>query len=91
MFLWILILQINAHDNWVNAVNITPDGKTIVSASADKTIKVWNINTGKLQHTHKSTLFMLNSYLCFRLLYSTVLSCILFQTSNRSPIAMVQD
>ena len=33
-----------AHDNWILSVAISSDGKKIVSASADKTIKIWNLN-----------------------------------------------
>ncbi len=39
------------HSHWVLAVSISPDGKTLVSGSADKTIKVWSLETGKLIHT----------------------------------------
>ena len=37
----------NAHSNWVTSVAFSPDGSTIVSGSADKTIKVWDaVNFG---------------------------------------------
>ncbi|NES65413.1 MAG: WD40 repeat domain-containing protein, partial [Okeania sp. SIO2D1] len=39
------------HDDLVNSVSISNDGKTIVSGSFDKTIKVWNLETGELIHT----------------------------------------
>ena len=32
----------NAHNNWVLSVAFSPDGSSIVSGSADKTIKVWD-------------------------------------------------
>ena len=32
----------SAHSNQVTSVAFSPDGKTIVSGSADKTIKVWD-------------------------------------------------
>ena len=32
----------SAHGHWVMSVAFSPDGKTIVSGSADKTIKVWD-------------------------------------------------
>jgi WD40 repeat protein len=40
------------HDECVNAIAITPNGKCLVSASKDKTIKVWNLERG----TEKITL-----------------------------------
>ncbi|MCU0516729.1 MAG: protein kinase [Oscillatoria sp. Prado101] len=39
------------HTDWVDSVAISPDGKTLVSGSYDKTIKIWNLGTGKLQKT----------------------------------------
>ena len=35
----------NAHSGWVRSVAFSPDGKTIVSGSADKTLKVWDAGT----------------------------------------------
>ncbi len=35
----------------MNAVAISPDGETIVSASGDSTARVWNATTGALLHT----------------------------------------
>ena len=32
----------SAHSHWVMSVAFSPDGKTIVSGSCDKTIKVWD-------------------------------------------------
>jgi RNA polymerase sigma factor (sigma-70 family) len=45
------------HAGWVNAVAFAPDGKTLVSGSRDRTIRRWELATGKelgrLQgHTH---------------------------------------
>ena len=31
----------NAHSGCINSVGFSPDGKTIVSGSNDKTLKVW--------------------------------------------------
>ena len=41
------------HTSWVNAVTITPDNKTVVSGSADKTIRLWDLQTGKSRQTIK--------------------------------------
>jgi WD40 repeat protein len=34
------------HDNWIRALVFHPSGKYLLSASDDKTIKVWELNTG---------------------------------------------
>ena len=35
----------SAHSDWVHSVAFSPDGKTIVSGSNDKTLKVWDAGT----------------------------------------------
>jgi len=35
----------------VESVAISPDGQTLASGSKDKTIKLWNLQTGKLRST----------------------------------------
>lgn len=42
-----LMLDTGGHMAKVNGLAITPDGKQIVSGSQDKTIRVWDIETGK--------------------------------------------
>ncbi len=37
---------LTGHSDSVNAVAITPDGKQAVSASRDKTLKLWDLATG---------------------------------------------
>ncbi len=39
--------QLYGHQDWVMSVSFSPDGKTLVSGSADNTIKFWNLETGK--------------------------------------------
>ncbi len=48
-----LIRTLEGHSDWVRSVTISEDGHTIVSGSADKTMKVWNLKTGELLHTLK--------------------------------------
>ncbi|MFW6357854.1 MAG: protein kinase domain-containing protein [Chroococcales cyanobacterium] len=42
---------LNGHTSFVNTIIISPDGKTLISGSADKTIKIWDIATGQELHT----------------------------------------
>lgn len=37
----------NYHDSWINALTISPNHKLVASGSYDKTIRVWEIETGK--------------------------------------------
>ncbi|MBD2067173.1 NACHT domain-containing protein [Leptolyngbya sp. FACHB-671] len=39
------------HESRVWSIAFSPDGKTLVSGSEDKTIKLWNANTGECQQT----------------------------------------
>jgi WD40 repeat protein len=38
---------LTGHSSFINYLVINPDGQTLASASADKTIKVWNLATGQ--------------------------------------------
>ncbi|BAZ29595.1 serine/threonine protein kinase with WD-40 repeats [Cylindrospermum sp. NIES-4074] len=46
-----LVKTLTEYSGDVNAVAISPDGKTFVSGSDDKTIKIWNLQTGELKST----------------------------------------
>ena len=39
--------RLETHSNQVLSVSFSPDGKTLASGSGDKTIKLWDITTGK--------------------------------------------
>jgi WD40 repeat protein len=45
--------RLEGHDNSVRSVSFSPDGKTLASGSQDKTIKLWNLETGKEIRTLK--------------------------------------
>jgi len=44
---------LEGHNSSVYSVNFSPDGKTLASGSADNTIKLWNLETGKEIRTLK--------------------------------------
>ncbi len=46
-----LLRTLTGHTHWVNAVAVTPDGQWAVSASDDRTLKVWDLERGKELHT----------------------------------------
>lgn len=44
------LLTLSGHPKQVNAVALTPDGRRLLTASHDGTIRVWDANTGEAQH-----------------------------------------
>ncbi|MFM6726125.1 MAG: WD40 repeat domain-containing protein, partial [Dolichospermum sp.] len=44
---------LTGHSDYVNAIAVTPDGKTVISGSDDNTIKIWNLETGRKKFTFK--------------------------------------
>ncbi|HBE20015.1 MAG TPA: hypothetical protein DEG17_00540 [Cyanobacteria bacterium UBA11149] len=44
---WQCVKVLKGHTASVNTIAISPDGETIVSGSDDKTVSLWNLNTGK--------------------------------------------
>ena len=52
---------LKGHSNWVDSVAYSPDGQTVASGSNDKTIKLWNVKTGKLLQTFEGHSKWVNS------------------------------
>jgi WD40 repeat protein/serine/threonine protein kinase len=46
-----LIRTLEGHSNWVTAAALTPDGGQIVSASYDRTLRVWDLESGRSLRT----------------------------------------
>ncbi|HEY6410061.1 MAG TPA: NB-ARC domain-containing protein, partial [Ktedonobacteraceae bacterium] len=46
-----LIRTLQGHTSWVSGCAVSPDGAFIVSASSDKTLKVWDARTGEARLT----------------------------------------
>jgi hypothetical protein len=46
-----LLRTLEGHAHWVSAVALTPDGTRAISASADRTLRVWDLASGELLRT----------------------------------------
>jgi WD40 repeat protein len=46
-----LVRTLEGHSTWINGVALTPDGKRAVSASHDKTLKLWDLDSGEALRT----------------------------------------
>ena len=51
------VTGLNAHRDWVQAVDVSPDGTRIATGSDDKTVCVWSLSTGErllgpVKHDH---------------------------------------
>lgn len=38
------------HSDWIRSLAFSPDGKTLLSSSNDKTVRLWDMETGQLLH-----------------------------------------
>jgi serine/threonine protein kinase len=42
-----MVRQMTGHEAWVSSVAVTPDGQYVVSGSGDRTVRLWELATGK--------------------------------------------
>ena len=56
----VLERKLTGHMRWVNSVAVSPDGKSVVSGSSDRTVKIWDTKTGNRQATLKGHGRMVN-------------------------------
>lgn len=56
-----LIRTIDAHAERINAIDYDPAGEKILTASSDKTAKLWELNTGSLVNTLKGRCMYINA------------------------------
>jgi WD40 repeat protein len=49
----VLERKLTGHEGWVDSVAVSPDGKWAASGAHDKTVKIWDIETGECRATLK--------------------------------------
>lgn len=57
----VLERKLTGHEDWVNSVAVSPDGKWAASGSDDKTVKIWDLETGQCRATLKGHTDRVNS------------------------------
>ncbi|KAF7514050.1 hypothetical protein GJ744_004375 [Endocarpon pusillum] len=59
---WSLELQkLEGHTSWVKAVAFSPDGSLLVSASDDRTVRLWQVSTGQEVQKFEGDTYLVNA------------------------------
>uniref|UniRef100_A0A8C7XM34 WD repeat domain 48b n=1 Tax=Oryzias sinensis TaxID=183150 RepID=A0A8C7XM34_9TELE len=79
------IASMEHHTDWVNDIVLCCNGKTLISASSDTTVKVWNAHKGFCMSTLRTHLLLKkkiygeamhnNFYFCFVFIFLIFLCC----------------
>ena len=80
---WKCLPPLNEHSGSVKAIAISPNGQLLASGSSDKTIKIWNLTTGKLHASIKASIIIVK-YIVFSPDGQTLVSCGKFETGNNN-------
>ncbi|WP_159789666.1 toll/interleukin-1 receptor domain-containing protein [Sodalinema gerasimenkoae] len=46
-----LLQEFQAHDGWINALSVSPDGQYLATSSGDRTIRIWRWQEGRVDPT----------------------------------------
>lgn len=50
----VLVKNLSGHGDWVQSLAFLQDGRMLASASTDGVVKLWNLETGNVEHTFSS-------------------------------------
>jgi WD40 repeat protein/GTPase SAR1 family protein len=53
--------KLTGHTSWINSVAVSPDGTWVASGSDDKTVKIWDLETGEYRATLEGHTDMVNA------------------------------
>jgi WD40 repeat protein len=84
----------NAHQGEISNLSITADGKSIISGSWDKTIKIWDIESGKINKVltaERIIVSMTNIFNSKYMIYTDMYSIFLVNIKNGKMVEILKD